>query len=166
MAIRRRNAEKDETRKIMSASEGYGDRVNPDFVKNPKAASAENAIIGLILMHPEYIREFEKKGDPITADEMFTALGKKILGAILEIVKDETVDSSSLQGALGEYLELEEIERATKLCVSRRSLTNNTIGVVSECREALKASKGKNELGIGDIIRMKREKEKNPENGN
>jgi len=49
---RRKNAAKDETRKIMTSSEGYGDRVNPDFVKNPKAATAGNAIIGLLLMHP------------------------------------------------------------------------------------------------------------------
>ncbi|MBE6619180.1 MAG: DNA primase [Ruminococcaceae bacterium] len=158
---RRKNAAKDETRKIMTSSEGYGDRVNPDFVKNPKAATAENAIIGLLLMHPEYVRELENKGDPITADEMFTSLGKKIVGAILEIVDKDVTDSSALQGALGEYLELEEVERAAKLRVSRRALTNNTISVVYECRKTLGESKDRAELGIDDIIQKKREQAKN-----
>ncbi len=160
MATRRRNAEKDESRKIMTSSEGYGDRVNPDFVKNPKAASAENAIIGILLMHPEYAIELEKKGDPITADEMFTSFGKKVIGAMLEIIGGESIDGQALQGALGEYLEVEEIERVTKLCITRRALTNNTVGVIAECRETLRTSKDRSELGIDDIIKMKREKAK------
>ncbi len=158
ISMRRKIAAREESKKIMTASEGYGDRVNPDYVKNPRAAAAEEAIIGIILLHPEYLREFEKKGAPIVPDEMFTQLGKKIFSAIIEVLSSENFDAVSLEGALGEHLEVDELARATKMRIARRTLTNNTTVVVEECRKTLKEAKARGELGIEDIINMKRKK--------
>ena len=60
----------DEQRKIL----GYGDRVNPDKIKNPAAVKIEEAILGILLKYPEahghikniltdnlFISEFNKK---------------------------------------------------------------------------------------------------------
>ena len=158
ISMRRKMNAREESKKIMTASEGYGDRVNPDFVKNPRAAAAEEAIIGIILLHPEYLRELEKNGSPITSDDMFTGLGTKIFSAIKEVLSGDSFDAASLEGALGEHLEVDELARATKMKIARRSLTNNTVSVVLECLETLKEAKGRSELGIEDIISIKRKK--------
>ena len=165
ISMRRRIEAREESKKIMTASEGYGDRVNPDYVKNPRAAAAEEAVIGIILLHPEYMRELEKKGSPITPDDMFSQLGKKIFSSIIEILSMENFEASSLEGALGEYLEVDELARATKMRISRRSLTNNTVSVVEECLKTLKDAKQRCDLGIEDIINMKRQKKQPQQNG-
>ena len=164
ITMRRRLDAREESKKIMTSSEGYGDRVNPDYVKNPRAAAAEEAIIGIILLHPEYLREFEKKGSAITSDEMFTELGKKLIRAIVEICDVSETDAVSLEGSLGEYLEVDELSRAMKMKISRRSLTNNTPAVVDECRRTLREAKNRSELGIEDIINMKRKKSQSDQN--
>ena len=153
---RRKNAEREETRKIITASEGFGDRLNPDYVKNPRAAAAEEAILGIVLMHPEYLLELSQKGESLSEDEMFTELGRKICSAVISIISSQTPDESSLEGLLGEYLTVEEVERALKMRISRRHLTNNTPAVLSECRKTLKDAKEKKEMDINDIISMKR----------
>ncbi len=158
IASKKRNAEREEVRKIITSSEGYGDRVNPDYVKNPRAASAEEAMLGILMLHPEYLSELSKKGDPLSADEMFTELGKKICSALISIISAGAPDESALEGLLGEYLTVEETERAMRMRISRRMLTNNTPAVLIECKRSLKEAKSKNELDISDIISQKRER--------
>ena len=148
----------EESKKIMLQSEGYGDRTNPDYIKNPKAAAAEEAILALIILHPEYLREISKNGDPLTEDEMFTAFGKKVCRAVLSAVEESEDNSSVLEGKLGEFLEVDEVSRVTKICIARRALTNNTLEVLCECRKTLAGAKQRSELDIQDIINMKRKK--------
>jgi DNA primase len=148
----------EESKKIMLQSEGYGDRTNPDYIKNPKAAAAEEAILALIILHPEYLREISKNGNPLSEDEMFTSFGKKVCNAVLSAVEESEDNSAVLEGKLGEFLEVDEVSRVTKMCISRRSLTNNTLEVLRECRKTLADAKQRSELDIQDIIDMKRKK--------
>lgn len=52
----RRKSEKQQSedtfRKIANSAVGYGDRVNPDYAKNPAAGAAEEAVLGLLLLYP------------------------------------------------------------------------------------------------------------------
>ena len=148
----------EESKKIMLQSEGYGDRTNPDYIKNPKAAAAEEAILALIILHPEYLREISKNGNPLSEDEMFTAFGKKVCRAVLSVLEESEDDVSVLEGKLGEFLEVDELSRVTKMCIARRALTNNTLEVLSECRKTLEGAKQRSELDIQDIINMKRKR--------
>lgn len=60
MRRKRKDEDAELRRKIVSDTLGYGDRVNRDFVGNAKAARAEEAIIGILLLRPELVPEIRK----------------------------------------------------------------------------------------------------------
>ena len=47
---------KDESRKVMLETAGFGDRINPDYAKNVRAAAAEESILSIILTFPELLK--------------------------------------------------------------------------------------------------------------
>lgn len=153
----RRQASKDkqeEKRSILRASAGYGDRVNPDYVKNPKAASAEEAIIGILLLHPEYLPQLEKKGMLPSTEDFVTAFGKKVYALLVENAADGHLE----EGVLGEALDVDEMSRITKMKLSRSNLSQNSERVLSDCIATLKGAAEKGSLDVTDIIRQKRQK--------
>ena len=143
--------ERRETERLIAASQGIGDRVNTDFVKNPQAASAEEKILGIFLLHPEYLYEMKKKGQAPSADDFFSEFGKKVY-RLMQDLEREYFDIS----ALGSALSVEEIDRLQKLQMSRAKLANNKIELLYELLETLKHAKKKSELSIEEIIRQKR----------
>lgn len=151
---RERTQKRQETERMIAESQGYGDRVNPDFVKNPKAASAEEKIIGILLLHPEYLRELEVRRFSFTEDEFFTEFGKKIYRLMRS--HEGEFDISSL----GEALSVEEVDRLQSLRMSREALADNKIETLLEFIDILRASTGKNELSLEDLIAQKRQKHK------
>ena len=149
---RERAEKQDETRRMMSSAQGVGDRVNRDYMKNPAAASAEEQILGILILHPEYIREAENKKRRLKVDDFFTEFGKKVLSAMLSLGEEMS------EGTLGEFLALEEMERLAEIKLKRSRLSNNTIEVMFECLDALKRAKEKEEATTEDIIRAKKKK--------
>lgn len=143
--------ERRETERLIAASQGIGDRVNTDFVKNPQAASCEEKILGILLLHPEYLYEMKKKDKAPSVSDFFTEFGRKIYGLMLEIDR-EYFDIS----ALGSALSLEEIDRLQKLQMSRAKLANNKIELLYELLDTLKNAKEKSKLSLEEIIRRKR----------
>lgn len=149
--------ERRETERLIAASQGIGDRVNTDFVKNPQAASAEEKILGILLLHPEYLYEMKKKNKAPDAEDFFTEFGRKVYRLMYEIDR-EYFDVS----ALGSALTVEEIDRLQKLQMSRAKLANNKIELLYELLDTLKNAKEKNELSLEEIIRRKRDQKKMP----
>ena len=138
-----RRKQKDETaetkRKIVSDTLGYGDRINRDFVKNAKAARAEEAILGILLLHPEFLGELREGELSLSADDFFTDFGRRVFTAMTE---GEGMTNISL---LAEQFSPDEISRITKMQVDRTQLTRNG-------REVL----------LDNIRTLKREKEEKP----
>ena len=120
-------------KKIVSDALGYGDRVNRDFVKNAKAARAEEAILGILLLRPEFVREIKTGSSALAADDFLTDFNKKVFSAILE--SEEPFDI----GTLAESFTLDEISRVTKMQVSRATLTKNDIAVLEDHIRTLKS---------------------------
>ncbi len=151
---RTRQEKQEEKRSIFRESEGYGDRVNPDYVKNPKAASAEEAILGILLLHPEYFAELKKKDQLPSADLFVTAFGKKVYTLLLENAADGHLE----EGVLGESLTVDEMSRITRMKLSRNALRQNSMTVLDDCIHTLKEAAEKQDRDILDIIRQKRHK--------
>ncbi len=132
----RRNR-KDETaemrRKIVSDTLGYGDRVNRDFVKNAKAARAEEAILGILLLRPELVREIRSGQISLSAENFLTDFNKKVFCAILD--GDDPFDIS----ALAETFTLDEVSRVTKMQIDRSMLSKNDASVLVDYIRSLKA---------------------------
>ena len=69
---RARRQKTEENKKMMISAQGIGDRVNRDYVKNPAAGAAEEEILGILLLHPEYYEEAKNKGKALTKEIFFT----------------------------------------------------------------------------------------------
>lgn len=153
MSERQKNAIEKE-RLLLSAT-GISDRVNADYVKNPRAASSEEKIIGILLLHPEYIEQMEKKGIAFSSDDFFTSFSKKIVALMLSF-EGRPFDISSL----GTELSVEETDRLTKLKMDREKLTDNSLQLLTEIYGKMVEDVRRSEMTADEIIKKKREKRK------
>lgn len=141
-----------ESDRIILASQGVGDRVNVDFIKNPQAAASEEKILGILLLHPEYLTKALRDKTAPPPEIFFTAFGRKIYERMLSF-EGENFDISRL----GESLTVEEVDRLTELKMRREALTDNTEALLYSLLEALRDATRKNELSTEELIRQKRE---------
>ncbi len=130
---------------------GVGDSINRDAAKNIKAKSAEEAVIGLMLMYEEY-RELVAKGQvALSADDFFSEFHKRVFSCIMELVNGVEYDFS----LLGQFLTPEEMGRLEGLEQKRRVLTENGREVFVHCVEALKKEKTLSDAAGGGIDEIK-----------
>ena len=122
-----REAREKESRDIQLSVRNFGDKVNPDAAKNPAAAAAENTVLGLLLLYPEHRRAVLDGKVPLPEEHFFTAFGKKVYHAILELEQSEEGFSYP---ALGEYLTPDEMGRLVRLQQERQGLSNNSAEVL------------------------------------
>lgn len=149
-----RKDQREETRRFMLESGGYGDRINPDYVKNPAAAAAEEVILGILLLHPELYRQLQKGENPLQADDFFTAFGKKVFTALAERIDDPNFEA----GALGESLSVEEMDRVAELRQNRSRLQQNSLTVLQDSVARLRETSARKEQSLEDILRKKRKR--------
>ena len=85
--IRRRIREKkaEEQRTAQAAIRGVGDRINPDAIKDVQAASAEETILGLMLIYSEYRHAAADGSAGLSSEDFFTAFGKRVFDEILRL---------------------------------------------------------------------------------
>ena len=156
--VRRRKVDEEskELQNIKLSVRNYGDKVNPDAVKNVAANAAEEAILGMLLMYDEH-REAVKNGKiEISPDDFFTALGRKIFEKIMELHSSEGGFSMVL---MGEDFNADETGRIQELLRKREELTDNGTRVLVSNVEALKSAKRKaSGGGLEDILKAKRDK--------
>ena len=154
MLIRRRQkAEKNEEKKqLLVKTSGYGDRINPDTAKNLRAVRAEEAMLGIILIHPEYLEELEKNGNLPTPDEFFSGFGRKVYNAILDIYHNSVFEESML----GEYLSSDEYDRIIGYKTTRKMLTDNSVEVFAQCRKTLNEASERSGLSLRELVEKKR----------
>lgn len=153
---KRRSAEANkELQNIKLSVKNYGDRVNPDAVKNVTANAAEEAILGMLLMYDEHREAVKKQKIKITSDDFFTALGKRIFEKIMSLHDSEGGFSMAV---MGEDFNVDEMSRIQKLLQMREMLTDNGTQVLVSNVEALKKAKRKaSDLGIDELLKAKRD---------
>ena len=138
---RQKEYKNQERQKIHQNTAGYADKINPDFVKNPAAARAEEAVLGLMLLQDD-LRHFAKE-PPISLSEedFYTEFGKKVYRFVCN--DTETVED------INEIFTPEEVGRITHMKVGRMQLTDNGVTVFAESvrnlREAVQGQKEKEE---------------------
>ncbi len=132
-----RRKKKEETaemkRKIVSDTLGYGDRVNRDFVKNARAARAEEAILGILLLRPEFMGDIRKGRIALTGDDFLTEFNRRVFEALMSF--EEHFDI----GMLSEIFTQDEVSRIVKMQVNRASLTKNDLSVLEDHIKTLKS---------------------------
>lgn len=156
-AIRKntRDAKKDESRKIMLESAGFGDRINPDYAKNIRASSAEEAILGIILKYPELMKKVADGIYPLSPDDFFTEFGKRVFEKSVEIYREsENFD----YGLLGSEFTPDEMGRITSIVIKRNKLSQNGEAELNDCINILKSEKNKQSASLEDLLNEKRNK--------
>lgn len=128
---------------------GIGDRINSDAAKNIRAAAAEEAVLGLLLMRDEYrSMALEKKID-LSAEDFFTEFNRRVFEKIMELQAGD----GFVYSALCEFFNPEEMGRLQSMEQKRRVLTENGKEVLFECIATLKSETASKESGssIDDI---------------
>ena len=157
-----REASRAEKDTMMRQTAGYADRINPDAVRHKKAANAEEAILGILQIFPEYLKE-ETDGAPLTGDDFMTEFHRRVYEAIAAAYTESGKFDLAL---LGETFSADEIGRITKMHVARAQLADNSPEVYRENvrtlrREAQRTRLHTSEDTVGsilDIINAKKDK--------
>lgn len=136
-----RAAKKEEGRRLINAASGFSDRVNPDYAKAPIVASAEENVLGLMLLYQEHCKRVFSES-LLTEDDFFTELNKRVF----VYLKDSYQSSEAKAPDLNERFSTEEIGRITKMKIARMQLAENGPTVLLESIKSLKAAVQKKEL--------------------
>ena len=161
---RERDGKREEIKEVINKTAGYGDRVNPDSVKNTGAVSTEENILGILLLYPENLALVKNGKIPLDTDDFFSDFNKRVLNeALTRCTESGDFDFSQLN----EAFEPDEMGRITSMVVRRRQLRDNGTEILTSMISRLKDEAGirKNAHApmtqIEDIIAMKRDKLKN-----
>ena len=152
--LRRLNSKKEKSDKqteLVRNTVGYGDRVNPDRIKNRSASSAEEAIIGIMLLLPEQIK-YASEVLELKPEDFVTSFGRKVYEEILELYqKSDGFD----WGMLSEKFNPDEMSRIAFMRQSRINLGNNGEELLKKCIDRLRLAHI-NDKSLEDIINEKR----------
>ena len=157
-----REEEKKETQRMHQATAGFFDRINPDFIKAPSLARAEESVLGMLLLYHD-IRSYTFDGQLILSEEdFFTEFGKKVFAFISAKTQNGNLDESEIDN----YFSAEEVGRITQMKISRMSLENNDKKVyddiVSRMKQMIHEKKNTDSASsledLNAIINKKREK--------
>ncbi len=141
-----RSREKEETRRQIQQTAGYGDRINPDRSKFRRAASAEESILGILLLYPELLPEVtDRDGIALCEEDFLTAFNRRVFAFLLQCREEHGHFDT---GYLGEAFSDEEIGRIVGMQVARAALTQNDISVIRDNTAVLR-SEGEREKRHG-----------------
>lgn len=148
---------KSDREKLILDSSGYGDRINRDKLKTLRAASCEEALLGIMLAFPEYIRSAAEGADGAPTREDFkTEFGGRVFEKLVEVYKENGFFDLS---ALTPDFSLDEMSRLTKLMQGRDGLDNSE-SVFADMTAALRRENervsAKNMDAIDAIMRLRR----------
>lgn len=152
---KKRDYKKEQSQKVVRQSAGYGDRINPDFAKNVAAGKAEEAVLGMLLLYPEHREAVHSGKVTLTADDFFTAFGRRIF----EVIVQQDADGGFSPAVLGQFFTPEEEGRITRMQLSRTALSDNGATVFADNVAALRREhKAEDSAGVDGILELIREK--------
>ncbi len=112
---------KDQTREAHASLRQYSNKVNPDAAKNLRAAYAEETLLGLLMIYPEY-REGILRGEyELLPDDFFTEFGKRAFSAIIEL----EASGGFIYSLLGESFSPDEMSVLEDMQLRRKTLAEN-----------------------------------------
>ena len=137
----RRNAKagkQQESQQARLSAMGIRDKVNPEAAGNIRAAAAEEAILGLLLLYGEHRKAVATGQIPLTRDSFVTAFHRNAFTVIMTL---EESDGGFDFALLGEYFSVEEMGRLARLEQARRALTENGTSVLRAAADTLAQAK-------------------------
>ena len=132
----------------MATVKNFGDRVNPDAAKDPRAASAEETVLGLLLIFEEYRNAVESGEIALSEEDFVTAFHRRVFAAVMRLHRESGGVKYEL---LGMEFSPDEIGRIRFAEEKRSRLSENGPTVFRSAVEALKDAKRKEALQNGNL---------------
>ncbi|MBE6596577.1 MAG: DNA primase [Ruminococcaceae bacterium] len=126
------------SRDALMTAKNLDNRVNRDAAKNIRANSAEEAIIGMILIFDELRAEVASGRTELSADDFITEFGRKAFSTICELELGKFGYSKSM---LAQTLSIDEVSKLEQLEQNRRKYSANDKNVLEEYIRNLKEEK-------------------------
>ncbi len=146
-------------REAQNSVKNFGDRINPDAAKDPRAAAAEESLLGLLLIFPEYREEIASGREPLTEADFATEFNRRVFEAVMRRHRQEGGFHFEL---LGEEFSPEEMGRIRSMEVARQSLTQNGPSAFRSAAAGLRSLREERDLrqngNLNDFLKMKRNK--------
>lgn len=164
---RRRNLREQavrDTREAQATVKNFGDRVNPEAAQHPRAAAAEEAVIGLLLLYEEYRNAIQKGEIELCEEHFVTDFYRRVFASVMRRHNTEEGLSFALMGA--EFTP-DEMGRIQKAEISRRQLSQYGPEVFRSAVETLKTEKKRlmlSEEGLDAHLQFLREKKRRKDN--
>jgi len=144
----RADAKAQESRAAQATLKNFGDRINPDAAKDPRAATAEESVLGLLLIFGEYRNEVLFGKVALASEDFITEFHRKVFDHIMALEASEGGFRFEL---LGEFFSPDEMGRIRRMEVIRRDLTQNGPEVFRSSVASLLAVKQEKEVRSGDL---------------
>ncbi len=154
---------KEEFRGLVNKTAGYGDRVNPDTVKNTGAVNTEENILGILLIYPEHLASVKRGTLELSEDDFFSEFNRRVFNEAMARCDETGKFDFTL---LNEAFDADEMGRITSMVVRRRQLKENGAKLLSDMIARLRGESSRRKMSgddmaqIADILASKRSKNK------
>ena len=130
-----RELNQDQNREAHASLRQYSNKVNPDAAKNLRASYAEETILGMMMIYPEY-RDGILRGEyTLGTDDFFTEFGRRAFNAIMDLENN----GGYIYALLGEYFNPDEMSALEDMQQRRRTLAENGAEVFKTSIEVLQS---------------------------
>ena len=131
----------------------FRDRINPQRIGNLAAATAEEAILGILTIYPENIPAVTSGELKLRPEDFVTDFNRRIFREMVKYGSDFDI------GLIGGDLTPDEMSRLVSYSVARQQLTANGPDVLKECIGRLRAAGSESAMSVEEIIEKKRREE-------
>ncbi len=155
-----REYNKDQNREAHATLRQYSNRVNPDAAKNLRASYAEETLLGLLMIYPEYRDGVERGEYELTDADFFTEFGRRVFKSVMELHSG----GGFVYALLGESFNPDEMSALQDMQLRRRSLAENGLEVFRSAVDILRSetlkegAKQNGGLSLEDKLAEKRRK--------
>ena len=159
--IRRRSRERraQESREAQATIRHYGDVVNREAAQNPRAAAAESAVLGMLLIFPEHRDAVSSGRTELSPDDFITDFHRRVFREVMELHRAE---HGFIPELLGESFSPDEMGRIRQMEVERGQLTKNGEDAFASAVGTLKGIRAEgaaSDMGLAEhIAYLKRKK--------
>lgn len=137
-----------ESREAQTSIKNFGDRINPEAARDVRAASAEEAVLGLLLMFEEYRNAVEKGEIALDGEDFVTGFHRRVFETVMRL---HTGESGFRFELLGADFSADEVGRIEKMEVSRQQLSQNGPEIFRSAVGALKSAKESDRMKGEDL---------------
>ena len=125
---------KEQEKQLLRQTEGYGDKVNKDKIRMTRAAYAEEALLGIAQINPDFLIK-AANDNRLNSSDFKTEFNRRVYNAMYECAVNEGRFDISL---ISDKFSPDETGRITRMLIDRKELTDNGYEVFCDYAKALK----------------------------